>query len=194
MNRDFLKELGIESEVIDKIMAQNGADIEKAKGSLRDAESERDSLRAQIAERDKQLDALKKSSGDAEELRKQIETLQADNKKIKLDSAIDKALTLSKAKNAKAVRALLNLDNAELADDGTIKGLDAQIKAIQKDNDYLFEIEKKEDAPKITGATPSEGADGKPLKITKEQFAKMGYLEREKLYQEDKELYDSLKD
>ena len=194
MNRDFLKELGLEGEVIDKIMAQNGVDIEKAKGSLKDIESERDALKTQISERDKQLDALKKSSGDAEALKKQIEALQADNQKIKLDSAIDRALTLCKAKNTKAVRALLDLENAEFADDGTIKGLDAQIKALQKENDYLFDVEKKEEAPKMTGVTPSEGADGKPKKITKEEFARMGYSEREKLYEDDKELYDSLKD
>ena len=33
MKREFLKELGIEAEAIEKIMAENGKDIEKAKGS-----------------------------------------------------------------------------------------------------------------------------------------------------------------
>ena len=34
MKRSFLEELGLEKDVIDKIMDENGKDVEKAKGSL----------------------------------------------------------------------------------------------------------------------------------------------------------------
>lgn len=40
MKRSFLKELGLESEVIDKIMAENGKDIEKYKTDIEDYVSE----------------------------------------------------------------------------------------------------------------------------------------------------------
>ncbi len=39
MKREFLKNLGLEDEVIDKIMAENGKDIEKAKGDLEEKRS-----------------------------------------------------------------------------------------------------------------------------------------------------------
>ncbi|MGL5715038.1 MAG: hypothetical protein ACRCXT_06885 [Paraclostridium sp.] len=40
MKRSFLKELGLESEVIDKIMSENGKDIEKYKSDIEDYVSE----------------------------------------------------------------------------------------------------------------------------------------------------------
>ena len=150
MTRDFLKKLGIEdNEVIDKIIDENSSDIGKAKGDLERITQERDDLNNTLKDRDGQLETLKKSSGDNEELKKQIEQLQADNQSIKLNAAVEKALIEAKARNLTAVKALLNLDNAEIGEDGTVKGLNEQIKTIQKDNDYLFEAkETKVDSPK----------------------------------------------
>lgn len=192
MKRSFLEELGIEKETIDKIMVENGKDIEKAKGSLTDVQKERDELKDQIKDHEKQLEDLKKATGNAEELQKQIEQLQADNKQIKVNSAIEKALTVAKAKNIKAVKALLDLENAELSEDGTIKGLDEQIKLIQKENDFLFESEKKENGFKPKGMKPTEPNDDKPTGISKEDFAKMSYKERVDLYNTDKDTYNAL--
>ena len=193
MKRSFLEELGLEKDVIDKIMDENGKDVEKAKGSLADVQKERDDLKKQISDRDEQLESLKKAKGNSEELQKQIEQLQADNKQIKIDTAVERALTGAKAKNITAVKALLKLDGAELADDGTIKGLAEQIDAVKKDADYLFEADKpKKTKPSVKGATPGEGNDDKPTGITAEQFRKMGYKERMELYNNDKETYDAL--
>lgn len=191
MKRSFLEELGIEKETIDKIMVENGKDIEKAKGSLADVQKERDELKTQIKDHEKQLEDLKKATGNAEELQKQIEQLQADNKQIKVNSAIEKALTLAKAKNIKAVKALLDLGKAEFLEDGTLKGLDEQIKAIQKENDFLFDKEKQEGV-KFKGVKPTEPNDDKPKGITKDDFAKMSYKERVDLYNTDKDTYNAL--
>lgn len=193
MKRSFLEELGLEKDVIDKIMDENGKDVEKAKGSLADVQQERDDLKKQISDRDEQLESLKKAKGNSEELQKQIEQLQADNKQIKIDTAVERALTGAKAKNITAVKALLKLDGAELADDGTIKGLAEQIDAVKKDADYLFEADKPaKTKPSVKGATPGEGNDDKPTGITAEQFRKMGYKERMELFNNDKETYDAL--
>jgi len=193
MKRSFLEELGLGKDVIDKIMDENGKDVEKAKGSLADVQQERDDLKKQIFDRDEQLESLKKAKGNSEELQKQIEQLQADNKQIKIDTAVERALTGAKAKNITAVKALLKLDGAELADDGTIKGLAEQIDAVKKDNDYLFEADKpKKTKLSVKGATPGEGNDDKPTGITAEQFRRMGYKERMELYNNDKETYDAL--
>ena len=40
MRRSFLRELGIDAEIIDKIMAENGKDIEKYKSEIEDYVSE----------------------------------------------------------------------------------------------------------------------------------------------------------
>lgn len=117
-----------------------------------------------VKERDKQLDDVKKASGDNEELKKQIETLQEQNKaakadyeaqikRMQVDNAVSSALKDAGAKNTAAVRALLkDLDKAELADDGTVKGLADQIKAIKESDAYLF---TSAEAGKPAGATPA---------------------------------------
>lgn len=169
MKREFLKSLNLTDEVIDKIMAENGNDINGLKAKQAELESQVNDYKSQISEREKQLETLKKSAGDSENLKEQISKLQEDNKKaneayeakikqLGIDNAVTLALTNAKAKNVKAVRALLDLNNAELDGDGNLKGLDKQIEKIKTSDAYLFEGETK---PGISGAKPGEG-NGKP--------------------------------
>jgi len=175
MKRKFLEDMGVLSaEQIDQIMKENGDDINAAKGELTAVTTERDNLKNQVKDRDTQIENLKKTAGDNEALTKQIEQLQAENKAAKVDAAVQLALTVAKAKNVKAVRALLEgLDKAEFADDGSIKGLADQIKKLQTadDSKFLFEEQKKQTTPK--GATPDDGGDDKPTTMTKADFIKL---------------------
>lgn len=163
MKREFLKSLDLSDEVIDKIMAENGNDINGHKARQTELETQLNELKAQVSERDKQLEELKKSVGDSESLKEQINKLQEDNKKatqeheakikqMSIDNAVTVALTNAKAKNAKAVKALLDLNNAEL-DGETVKGLDKQIEKLKESDAYLFEGGK----PDVKGAKPGEG-------------------------------------
>ena len=198
MKRDFLKELGLEKEAIDAIMAENGKDIENAKSETKELETEIAGLKNQLKDRDSQIDELKKSSGANEELKKQIEEMQNKNKtaedahkaeihQMKVDIAVERAL--KDAKNATAVKALLTgLDKAEFAEDGTIKGLEDQIKTLKKSEAYLFNDGK----PIMKGAKVGEPTDGEPSGLTKEQFNKMSYKDKVNLFNENRELYDSL--
>ena len=193
MKRKFLEDLELDKEIIDKIMAENGKDIETAKGELSDITAERDSLKKDIEARDQQIETLKKSTGDNEDLKKQIEQLQAENKATKLNGAIEKALTAAKALNITAAKALLkDLDKAELMEDGTVKGLDDQIKALQKDEATKFMFAAPEKPQKLKGLNPSDGSDDKPNGITQKDFAKMSYNDRLKLFNEDPETYNAL--
>jgi len=105
-------------------------------------------LEADLVARDTQLEELKKAAGTSEELKKQISELQEANKATKeeweaktaqmqLDFAIEKALAAAKAKNAKAVKALLDMDKVKL-DGEQLLGLDDQLKAIKESDPYLF--------------------------------------------------------
>lgn len=165
MEREFLKGLGLEKDAIDKIMAENGKDIELEKGKVKDIQSQLVTANNTIKERDKQLETLKNSPDNSETLKQQIQQLQDDNKakdeahqkeikELKVNSALEKALTNAKAKNAKAVQALLDLgDDVELNEDGTIKGLDEKIKALKKSDAYMFNDDKQ--TVKIDGAKPN---------------------------------------
>ncbi|EIN8846764.1 phage scaffolding protein [Listeria monocytogenes] len=157
MQREYLKGLGLDDEVINKVMAENGKDITAAKQQLSEVEAERDGLKSQLTQRDKDIDDLKKDSGTSEELKKQIEDLQQKNKDLesgyqseiaetKKNSAIELALASAKAKNPKAVRALLDNDKLELTDEG-LKGLDEQLEALQESDAYLFGQESENAAP-----------------------------------------------
>ena len=128
---------------------------------------------ALVKERDKQLEDVKKSTGDNEELKKQIEQLQEDNKRVvkekeaeikqlQINNAVHTALKDAGAKNVTALMALLkDLDKAELAEDGTIKGLAEQIQELQKSESYLFHV-KNESQPKPIGATPANSGSQTP--------------------------------
>lgn len=176
MKREFLKELGIEDkEVIDKIMDENGKDIETAKGKnnddkVKELQAEVDKLNGQIKERDGQLDELKKSAGDNKELQKQIDDLKDANKaaqekhdsemaELKKSSAIRQALSEAKARNIQAVMSLIDTSKVSIDGENTV-GLKEQIDKLmtEEDTKFLFESGK----PKITGAEPGKSGDGEP--------------------------------
>ena len=79
MKTEFLKELVLEQEQIDKIMAENGKDIAAEKAKTTKAEGERDNYKSQL---DTTKESLGKFDGvDVEALKKQITDLQSDIKK-----------------------------------------------------------------------------------------------------------------
>jgi chromosome segregation ATPase len=191
MTRKFLEDKGLSKEVIDAILDENSKDIGKAKGELDSVKAEletankdKEGLQQQINDTNSKLAELQKSNTDVDTLKTQIEDLQnqintdsenhkAEIKQLKIDSAVDAALNSAKAKNVKAVKALLELENAELLDDGTVKGLDEQIKALVKgeDSKFLFDSTKT----KIKGA--SVGENGNEEEDTEVDTSKMTYSE-----------------
>ncbi len=175
MKRKFLEDMGLSKEQVDTILDENSQDIGKAKAEftsvqteLQNAKTEIEGLNNQLSERDTQLLELKNSTGDVEALKQQISELQTANKtkedeykaemkQLKMDMAVETALIGAKAKNIKAVKALLNLEGAELAEDGTIKGLAEQILNLSKadDSKFLFDSAKTI----VKGAKIGEGSD-----------------------------------
>lgn len=203
---DLMKIDGMTDELATKIAEQSAEELKGyiPKTRFDEVNEAKKNAEELVKERDKQLDDLKKSSGDNEELKKQIEQLQEDNKatvkkyeadikKMQIDNAVQAALKDAGAKNVTAAVALLkDLDKAELSDDGTVKGLAEQIAELQKSESYLFNT-KTEPGQNVSGITPAgSGSTHVPGTVTKEQFNRMGYKERNELYNTNKELYDSL--
>ena len=102
-----------------------------------------------MKERDTQLETLKAAAGDNEALKTQIADLQKANAdavsahesemtQLKVDFAVEKALTGAKAKNIKAVKALLDLEGAKLDKEGNVKGLQEQIDKLVADESTKF--------------------------------------------------------
>nr|DAL02152.1 MAG TPA: minor structural protein [Caudoviricetes sp.] len=189
MKRKFLEDLGVEKEAVDRIMAENGNDVNAAKAEYDSMKQERNTMAAQVAERDKQLETLKNSTGDMEALKQQIITLQADNqaakekydadmKELKLSTAIRLALGES-TQDSDLVAGLFDKSKLILSDDGKVTGLEEQLKSLKKEKAFLFKEEKPAQV-QIKGGKPVEGAgtppaDKKPSEMTYSEMCK--YLE-----------------
>lgn len=78
MTREFLENLKLEKEVVDKIMAENGKDIEATKAKYAD----RDDLKKQLEEANKTIEKFKDYDSTQEEVKKwkeQYEKSQKEN-------------------------------------------------------------------------------------------------------------------
>ena len=156
MERKFLEELELNGtkltkELVDQIMAEHGKSITREKGVATSLQTELDTAKSTI--KDLQ-DAAKKFEGtDPEALKKELDDLQkkydTDIAAGKLNSALDMALLQAKARDIKAARALLNLDEIKL-DGEKLLGFDGQMEALKKDKAWLFES----DEPPADGGTP----------------------------------------
>ena len=194
MTRKQLEDLGLTKEQADSVMKINGDDIENAKGTaateIKNLQTEVDGLKTQVGDRDKQLETLKASAGDNADLKKQIEDLQTENatakashesemNQLKVQFAVEKALTGAKAKNIKAVKALLDLDDAKLDKDGNVKGLQEQIDKLVAGDDtkFLFEeVQQPGTKQDFKGFQPGASSSGvKPG--TEVDMSKMSYDE-----------------
>lgn len=177
--------LGITEELAAKA---EKASLEELKGYVEKSKhdevvEENKTLKTSVSDRDKQLETLKASAGDNEELKKQIETMKQQNAEqekahkaelaqLRLDNAIENALTVAGAKNSKAVKALLDVSKVKLGEDGKLTGWDDQIKAIQKSDAYLFNMQQKNT---FKGFQPGASSDNKPG--TNVDMSKMTYEE-----------------
>lgn len=196
MKKEKLIELGLDEETAKKVAKESENELADyvPKAQFDVVVSERDTANATIKERDTQLEKLK--GVDVNDLQTQIANLQADNKKkdedhakeikeLKVNNAIETALTQHGALNMRAVKALLdvNIDKIKVKEDGTLEGLnlEEQIKTLKgaEDSKFMFKEEKK---TKFKGTNPSKNTtkggsdDGVDLsKMTYEEIAK--YLE-----------------
>lgn len=174
MTKEELIALGATEELAEKI-------ANALKTQLDELKKENETLKATGKEHEKQLEELKKSAGDNKALTEQIAQLQMQNaeqkkaheaeiNQLKLDNAIDNALSAAGAKNSKALRALLDNSKIKLGDDGKAVGLDDQIAALQKSDAYMFHDKNarfKSFQPGVPSLNPDKGID----------FSKMSYNE-----------------
>jgi len=197
MKREFLEGLGLEKDVIDKIMTENGKDINNAKGDLETKEKEVETLQGQLETANKEIESYKemdiegiKAAADDYKTKFEETERQAreDMANLKFEHELEGAIRDSKAKNVKAVKALLDIETLRDSNN-RLDDIKKALEETKTDNGYLFGI----DEPKGTGGSLGAGGKNKgSTGITKEDFNNMGYMDRLKLKNKDPETYKNL--
>lgn len=188
MKREFLKSLGIEDkEIIDKILDENSLDIGKAKGELDTYKSKVSTLEDEIKSKNDEIKTLNGKVGDVEKLTTKISDLETENTKLKtnLDTkvselqkshAIESGVRDAKAKNVKAVMALLDMEKITF-ENGELSGISEQLEKLKSGDDTSFLFgDSQPGTPAGTHITnpPSGGNGGNPptAKTLSEAIAK----------------------
>lgn len=162
MKRDFLKNLGIEDKnIIDQILDENSADIGRAKGELDTYKTRITNLENDIKTKDNEISRLTKETGDVNSLNKRISQLETDKSNLtnELNTKVaqmqkahdtENKVRDRKAKNVKAVMALLDMD----------KDIDEQLEALTKGDDTAFLFGDVSSPVGTHANTPHTGGNG----------------------------------
>ena len=193
---DWLKEIlgdGYTEEIDKKVSAEIGkgfvskTDFNTKNETLKAAQEQLSKANETIAGfKAMDVEGIKKA---ADDYKAKFEQAQKDAEQktqaLQFDFALSNALANAKAKNAKAVKALLDMDALKLNGDEII-GLKEQLERVKAENSYLFESDKK--TPEVV--RPTGGVA--PTQTTEEAFGKMGYLARLALKRSNPNLYQEL--
>lgn len=200
MKREFLEGLGLEKEAIDKIMAENGKDIEAGKAKLEEEQRLRQTAEQAVKERDKQIADLSKV--DAAGLQAEVERLKTENTAaketyekqiaaIRMDTALDAAILAEKGRNTTAIKSLIrNRDQLKLKDDGSIDGLD--LSAVKTSAPYLFDqVETRPEGNAPAGGSGSGGKNPRRNELRRIQGVAGKKLKRKDEQTYGKHIFDS---
>ena len=197
---EILKANGVDDEVIGKITAdmktnkvftagEENLDIRygKLKNDHALAQQSIADLQSQIA----QFEQLKSQNATlVEEANKKLAELQAENDRIKLDNAVERALIEAKVQDVDYMKFKLkekHPDGFKLDENGKIESINTVLDdlKVQFPNQFA-KTEKKIEEKKLEKSDDNNGG------ISSEQFSKMNYHERAKLFKENPEQYAEL--
>ena len=166
MKREFLENLGLEKDVIDKIMDENGKDInaEKAKATAKDDEIK--ALKEQIDTANKEIKSYKDMNID--EIKQSVETWKTTAKEhekayqnLKNDTALKDAVRAYDSVDEDVLMKLIDRDSLKFSDDG-ITGLKEQIEGLKEAKPYLFKSDEgnKPEDDRFNAHTPPDSNGG----------------------------------
>ena len=165
MKRDFLKNLGLEDDVVDKIIAENGKDVTEFKSKIANLEEDlkvKDSVIETKNTKIKELEKVDVEALKTAEYERGKAEGSAEIEKFKFNTALDNALKGAKVKDSKTISGLLDMEKIKLENE-QIVGLDEQLKTLKESHDYLFDSEKNppkfsDDTPGSTSGNDEDGA------------------------------------
>lgn len=150
MKREDLKSWGVADDIIDKIMAQNGRDIESAKG-------EAESVRLSASKKDEEITALKQAVSEwetkynksAKEAADQLARQKTAYEREKATDEFFKGVEFSSALARESAVSRFNQKAFELKD-GKFDGADDWLKALRKEAPEAFKAQQPQNKPSFT--------------------------------------------
>lgn len=137
MKRSFLKELGLEADVIDKILDEYGKDINRERGKVEKLESQLEDLNTKFNGVD-----VEKLKNDAESWKTKFEGLETKIATEKAEKEFNEFLKTHfdefKVRDEVSVKAHLDFDKIKQSKDQT-KEIKEQLANVQKEKSYLFD-------------------------------------------------------
>lgn len=130
-----------------KLMVDDGNFIPKSR--FNEVNQAKKDLLNQLKEKDEQFNEISKKYSENKDLANELETLKNEKaslikeyenkiKATEFNHALEGALNSAKCKNAKALKALLDMDSIKYQD-GKLEGLESQLNALKESDSYLFE-------------------------------------------------------
>ncbi|WP_252247439.1 phage scaffolding protein [Clostridium sp. ZBS4] len=166
MKREFLKELGLEDEVIEKVMAENGNDIQKEKAKTVKAETERDTYKETLdttketlkSYEEMDIEGIKKSAKDWEtKYNTDTQELQAKLSKQSYEVTAKEYLGQYKFANKRIAESIKSdfLSKEFKLEEGKFLGADDYIKGLQESEpeSFVLEEDEEEKVPTIVKST-----------------------------------------
>ncbi len=155
MKRKFLEDLGLETDAIEKIMAEAGKDVTSLKARVDDLTEQLNVKETTISEKNNKIAELEKVDVEAIKTAEYERGKQEGSKEIevfKKQSALDKALQGYKAKDTNILSKMLDMEKVKFNEKFEIvEGLEEQINPLKESHDYLFEKDKS--LPIFSGPT-----------------------------------------
>lgn len=202
---EILKAQGLNDEQIkkvqedmktNKIFTASEENLDVRYGKLK---TDHEALTAKDAESKKLIADLQKATKGQEAVQTKITEYEAtiakqqeELQKTKLESAVKIALLGAGAKESDLDYLMYKMQNdkdwkPELGEDGQVKGIDDKMKGMKTQFPAQFEFTSKKTIEEKKLDKPDDGQ-----KMSKEEFNKMGYQGRMKLFNENPDLYAEL--
>lgn len=192
MKRKFLEDLGLEADVVEKIMIESGKDTTSLRAKVDELTEQVNVKETTITEKNNKIAELEKVDVDAirnEEYEKGKAEGSKEIEVFKKQNALDKALQGYKAKDSSILSKMLDMEKVKFNDKFEIvEGLEEQVNTLKESHDYLFDSDTPK--PQFTGDIKQPAGNNT---ITKEVFQKMSYKDRVALKNEQPEVYQNLK-
>lgn len=203
MDREFLKEIeGLTDETIEKIIVEHGKTLQGEQEKVKNLTKDLKEAKETVSTLTNELEGLKESNASAEDWKAKFETLQ--NKIKEKEEAEKKAREDSELTSA--IEAVFGDKKftSDYVKNGIIADMKAEIsKSENKGKGYaeIFEsLTKDKDGNYLEGifVNPNQaqnmaGMGNASPEISREEFNKMGYAQRNKLYRENPEMYKKLR-